>query len=67
MPSFQTALGHGIQPSLSVDVECNMTANMFSIMRATFTLERALVNERSLAAEQKLPPLNLSSGGFYEG
>jgi hypothetical protein len=25
MPSFQTALGHGIQPSLSVDVECNMT------------------------------------------
>jgi hypothetical protein len=57
MPSFQTALGHGIQPSLSVDVECNMTANMFSIMRATFTLQRALVNERSLAAEQNLPPL----------
>ena len=56
-PSFQTALGHGIQPSLSVDVECNMTANMFSIMRATFTLQRALVNERSLAAEQNLPPL----------
>jgi hypothetical protein len=39
MPSFQTALGHSIQPSLSVDVECNMTANMFSIMRATFTLQ----------------------------
>ena len=57
MPSFQTALGHGIEPSLSVDVECNMTANMFSIMRATFTLQRALVNERSLAAEQNLPPL----------
>ena len=57
MPSFQTALGHGIQPSLSVDVECNMTANMFSIMRATFTLQRALVNERSLAAEQNSPPL----------
>jgi hypothetical protein len=43
MPSFQTALGQGIQPSLSVDVECNMTANMFSIMRATFTPQRALM------------------------
>ena len=57
MPSFQTALGHSIQPSLSVDVECNMTADMFSIMRTTFTLQRALVNERSLAGEQSLPPL----------
>jgi hypothetical protein len=46
---------HSAEPS--VDVECNMTANMFSIMRATFTLQRALVNERSLAAEQNLPPL----------
>ena len=57
MPPFQTALDHGIQPSLSVDVECNMTADMFSIMRSTFTLQRALVNERSLAGEQNLPPL----------
>jgi cytosine/adenosine deaminase-related metal-dependent hydrolase len=57
MPPLQTALYHGIQPSLSVDVECNMTADMFSIMRATFTLQRALVNERSLAGEQNLPPL----------
>ena len=57
MPPFQTALDHGIQPSLSVDVECNMTADMFTIMRTTFTLQRALANERSLAGEQKLPPL----------
>jgi 5-methylthioadenosine/S-adenosylhomocysteine deaminase len=57
MPPFQTALDHGIQPSLSVDVECNMTADMFSIMRSTFTLQRALINERSLAGEQNLPPL----------
>jgi 5-methylthioadenosine/S-adenosylhomocysteine deaminase len=34
-----------------------MTADMFSIMRTTFTLQRALVNERSLAGEQNLPPL----------
>jgi len=57
MPPLQTALDHGIQPSLSVDVECNMTADMFTIMRATFTLQRALANERSLAGEQNLPPL----------
>ena len=57
MPPFQTALDHGIQLSLSVDVECNMTADMFSIMRSAFTLQRALVNERSLAGEQNLPPL----------
>jgi len=35
----------------------NMTADMFSITRATFTLQRALINERSLAGEQNLPPL----------
>ncbi|HEV2200054.1 MAG TPA: amidohydrolase family protein [Bryobacteraceae bacterium] len=57
MPPFQTALDHGIRPSLSVDVECNMTADMFSIMRAAFTLQRALVNERAIAGEKKLPRL----------
>jgi len=57
MPPLHTELDHGIQPSLSVDVECNMTADMFSIMRATFTLQRALINERSLAGEENLPPL----------
>jgi len=57
MPPFQAALDHGIRPSLSVDVECNMTADMFSIMRAAYTLQRALINQRALAGEQNLPPL----------
>ncbi len=57
MPPFQAALDHGIRPSLSVDVECNMTADMFSIMRAAYTLQRALVNQRALTGEQNLPPL----------
>ena len=57
MPPFQAALDHGIRPSLSVDVECNMTADMFSIMRAAYTLQRALVNQRALAGEEKLPAL----------
>ena len=57
MPPIQAALDHNIRPSLSVDVECNMTADMFSIMRTAFTLQRALVNDRALAGEQNLPPL----------
>jgi len=57
MPPFQAALDHGIRPSLSVDVECNMTADMFSIMRAAFTLQRALVNQRALAGEKNLQRL----------
>ena len=52
MPPFQEALDHGIRPSLSVDVECNMTADLFSIMRATFTLQRALANERRSKASK---------------
>jgi 5-methylthioadenosine/S-adenosylhomocysteine deaminase len=57
MPPFQTALDHGIRPSLSVDVECNMTADMFSIMRAAFTLQRALANERAVMGEKEVPRL----------
>ena len=57
MPPFQTALDHGIRPSLSVDVECNMTADMFSIMRAAFTLQRALANQRAIGGEKNVPRL----------
>ena len=57
MPPIQEALDHGIRPSLSVDVETNMAADMFTVMRATFLLQRTLVNERALAGEQNLPRL----------
>ncbi len=57
MPPFQKALDHGIRPSLSVDVECNMTADMFSIMRTAFTLQRALANERAVQGEKDVPKL----------
>jgi 5-methylthioadenosine/S-adenosylhomocysteine deaminase len=65
MPPFQTALDHGIRPSLSVDVECNMTADMFSIMRAAFTLQRALANQRAIGGE-KNPPRLLTSRDTIE-
>jgi cytosine/adenosine deaminase-related metal-dependent hydrolase len=57
MPPLQQALDHGIVPSLSTDVETNMAADMFTVMRSTFTLQRALVNERHLTGETDLPNL----------
>jgi 5-methylthioadenosine/S-adenosylhomocysteine deaminase len=57
MPPIQLALDHGIRPSLSVDVETNMSADMFTVMRSTFTLHRTLINERALAGEKNLPRL----------
>jgi 5-methylthioadenosine/S-adenosylhomocysteine deaminase len=57
MPPIQTALDLGIQPSLSTDVECTMTADFFTQMRTVFTLQRALINERALAGEPNLPEL----------
>jgi hypothetical protein len=57
MPPIQQALDAGIRPSLSSDVETTMSADMFTQMRATFTLQRALVNERALKGEKDLPAL----------
>ena len=57
MPPIQKALDLGMQPSLSSDVECTMTADPFTQMRSTMTLQRAFVNERALAGETDLPAL----------
>lgn len=52
MPPCQTAMDHGMQPSLSTDVECTMTADMFTQMRALMTLQRMLANEKALKGEE---------------
>jgi len=57
MPPVQQALDAGIRPSLSSDVETTMAADMFTQMRSVFTLQRALVNDRSIRGEKDLPPL----------
>jgi cytosine/adenosine deaminase-related metal-dependent hydrolase len=44
MPPLQEALNHGILPSLSPDVDTNMTTDPFSLMRGAFCLQRALAN-----------------------
>jgi 5-methylthioadenosine/S-adenosylhomocysteine deaminase len=45
MPPMQEALNHGILPSLSPDVDTNMTPDPFSMMRGAFTIQRALAND----------------------
>ena len=57
MPPILKAMEMGIEPSLSTDVECTMTADFFTQMRAMMTLQRMLVNERALAGERDLPEL----------
>lgn len=57
MPPIQQALDAGIRPSLSSDVETTMAADMFTQMRAAFTLQRALANERAIKGEQDVPAL----------
>ena len=57
MPPVLKALEFGMKPSLSSDVECTMTADLFTQMRSMFTLQRALVNEATLGGAENPPPL----------
>jgi cytosine/adenosine deaminase-related metal-dependent hydrolase len=52
MPPIQKFLDRGLRPSLSVDVETNVPADMFNQMRSVLALQRALAS-----AEDK-PPLS---------
>jgi 5-methylthioadenosine/S-adenosylhomocysteine deaminase len=49
MPPLQEALNHGILPSLSPDVDTNMTTDPFSLMRGAFCLQRAMASELAFA------------------
>ena len=48
MPPILKTQSLGIEPSLSVDVECTLTADFFTQMRAAMGLQRALVNQAIL-------------------
>ncbi|MGH8697298.1 MAG: amidohydrolase family protein, partial [Burkholderiales bacterium] len=47
-PPILKTLALGIDPSLSVDVECTLTADMFTQMRTIMALQRMFVNEMAL-------------------
>ena len=57
MPPILKAVAMGMQPSLSSDVECTLTADFFTQMRSTMALQRALVNEMALQGMGGLPEL----------
>lgn len=50
-PPILQALDLGMQPSLSTDVECTMTADSFTQMRSALTLQRMFANEKALNKE----------------
>ncbi len=54
MPPILKLQSLGMQPSLSVDVECTMTADFFTQMRVCMNLQRVLVNQMIL--DQGFPP-----------
>ncbi|GGA96204.1 amidohydrolase family protein [Allosediminivita pacifica] len=66
MPPIQKALDMGMQPSLSVDVECTMTADFFTQMRGAITLQRALANQQALERGPESAPTLLSSRDVLE-
>jgi len=54
MPPILKMQSLGMEPSLSVDVECTLTADFFTQMRSMMNVQRALVNQMIL--DTGLPP-----------
>src|SRR5215813_8587077 len=69
MPPILRMQKLGMEPSLSVDVECTMTADFFTQMRVCMNLQRMLVNQTALNRDPGqlglgLPPDLEPSAGF---
>ena len=56
-PPILKALALGFQPSLSTDVECTLTADLFTQMRTAMALQRMFINEMALLGQGGLPEL----------
>jgi len=54
MPPILKLQSLGMEPSLSVDVECTLTADFFTQMRSMMNMQRVLVNQ--LILDQGFPP-----------
>lgn len=58
-PPILKAQQLGVRPSLSVDVECTLTADMFTQMRTAMALQRMFVNANKLGEPNTPPTGNL--------
>ncbi|HEY6514021.1 MAG TPA: amidohydrolase family protein [Burkholderiaceae bacterium] len=56
MPPILKMQSLGLEPSLSSDVECTLTADFFTQMRSTMNVQRALVNQMVLEQGNFVPP-----------
>jgi 5-methylthioadenosine/S-adenosylhomocysteine deaminase len=56
MPPIIKMQSLGLEPSLSVDVECTMTADFFTQMRVAMNMQRMVVNQMILEQGNFLPP-----------
>ena len=56
MPPILKMQSLGMEPSLSVDVECTLTADFFTQMRSTMNMQRVLVNQMVLEQGDFYPP-----------
>jgi 5-methylthioadenosine/S-adenosylhomocysteine deaminase len=56
MPPILKMISLGMEPSLSVDVECTMTADFFTQMRVAMNMERMVVNQMILEQGNFYPP-----------
>ena len=56
MPPILKLESLGMEPSLSVDVECTLTADFFTQMRSMMNLQRVLVNQMVLDQGNFIPP-----------
>jgi len=56
MPPILKLHSLGMEPSLSTDVECTLTADFFTQMRSTMNVQRALVNQMVLEQGTFTPP-----------
>src|SRR5690349_21225256 len=56
MPPILKMQSLSMEPSLSVDVECTLTADFFTQMRSTMNMQRAMVNQMILEQGDFCPP-----------
>jgi 5-methylthioadenosine/S-adenosylhomocysteine deaminase len=56
MPPILKMQSLGMEPSLSVDVECTMTADFFTQMRVAMNMQRMMVNQMILEQGNFSPP-----------
>ena len=67
MPPILKLQSLGMEPSLSVDVECTLTADFFTQMRSCMNLQRVVLNEMILLQGSQPDPVDWGLPGEPQG